>query len=269
LACLLAPVFGAAVVLNVGPVASAAATAPVTFAQAIETSANANPNVFTYTNNVAGNTATFGTTVGATVPIDFEFESGAGSLATTLPGMQNATITMTSTTNSQVVTAFAGAFAEQAFPTGFTNTIAITRTTPASVGTGAKTNLLTVTYTGTLEGAIGGTTPQLDADTALGNTVTYSSDFLSFAGATQEDFNVAFSSWAPLVTPPTGLGINADNYFNSATAAGAATFDFAGTATVIPEPASMSTLMFGALALLLMGGRKFRFRGERSQIASM
>ena len=77
-----------------------AATAPVTFAQAIESSANTNANVFAYNDNGIGSDAELGTStgaaLGAAVPINFIYLSGAGiPLADTdLTGLQNATISM-------------------------------------------------------------------------------------------------------------------------------------------------------------------------------
>jgi hypothetical protein len=256
--------------------AARAAIAPATFAQARESSDSANPNVFAYNNNGLGSDAELGTSLGGAlgvaVPIDFTFLAAAGLLPTDLTGVQDATISMTSSTLSTATTAFGGTFADQPI-TGagsVVDTIKIIRASAANEGAGSRTNLLTVTFTGNLDGAIGGTTPGLNADTALGDTVTYSSDFLSFAQSTEQDFNLGFSSWDPLVTPPSGLGINADNYFNSATAAGTGTFDFAGSATVIPEPATLQALVLAGLVVLAGRSRRrpARFSG-RSPMAAV
>jgi len=255
------PLLGSMLVIGAAPVARAALT-PVTFAQAMETSDTANPNIFAYNNNGVGSDAELGTSIGGAlgvaVPISFTFLAGAGLLPADLTGIQDATISMTSSTLSTATTAFGGTFADQPI-TGLgsvVDTIKIIRTSSANEGAGSRTNLLTVTFTGNLDGAVGGTTPSLNANSALGDTVTYSSDFLSFAQSTQQDFNLAFSSWDPLVTPPSGLGINPDNYFNSATAAAAGTFDFAGSATVIPEPAMLQTLVLGGLVVLAGRSRR-------------
>jgi hypothetical protein len=255
------PFFGSMLVIGAAP-AARAAILPVTFAQAMESSDTANPNIFAYNNNGMGSDAELGTSLGGAlgvaVPINFTFLAGAGSLPMDLTGVQDATISMTSSTLSTATTAFGGTFADQPITGGGSviDTIKITRTSAAGEGAGSRMNLLTVTFTGNLDGAIGGTTPSLNADSGLGNTVIYSSDFLSFAQSTEEDFNLAFSSWDPLVTPPSGLGINSDNYFNSATAAGTGTFDFAGAATVIPEPGALPALILGGL--VLMAGRRRR-----------
>jgi hypothetical protein len=265
------PMVGA--ILLLGAATANAAAVPVTFAQAIESSASTNSNVFAYNNNGTGSDAEFGTSaggaLGAAVPISFVFLPAAGTLPDDLTGIQDATISMTSSTTSQTTTAFGGTFAEQAI-TGdgtVTDTIKITRSSAAAEGAGAKTNLLTVTFTGDLSGPIGGPTPDLSADTGLGNTVTYSSDFVSFAPSTQQDFNLALSSWDPLVTPPTGLAVNSDGYFNSATAAGAATFDFQEAGAPIPEPTSLGVLGLGGL--LLLSGRRLLRRSGGSIAASV
>jgi len=256
------PVIGTLFLLSAASAVHAAG--PVTFAQAIETSANADANVFAYNNNSATPDATIGTStggaLGAAIPISFTYLSGAGILPADLMGVQNATISMTASTTKTVATAFGGTFADQAIDGlgSFVDTIKLTRTMAAGEGTGLRTNLLTVTFTGNLEGAVGGTTPSLNADTSLNDTVIYSSDFLSFVGSTQQDFNVAFSSWDPLVTPPSGLGINSDGFFNSATAAGAATFDFQGASSVIPEPASVPIVILSLMSVALFGGRRLR-----------
>jgi len=262
------PIVGSLFLVGAASIAHAAATTqPVTFAQFTETANTANANEFAYNNN--GTDAQLGTstggTLGAAIPINFSYLSGLTNLPSDLTGVQSATIKMTSSTVSPATTAFGGTFALQPVTAGGTvvDTISITRNTPASEGVGSKTNLLTVTFTGSLEGALGGTTPSLSANSVLGNTVTYSSDFLSFAQTTQQDFNLAFSSWAPLVTPPTGLGVNSNGFFNSATAAAAGTFDLAGTTSVVPEPASMAIAVFGGMLVLGMG-RNLRSRDRRS-----
>jgi hypothetical protein len=259
LAAVFTPVLGAASLLGLVSTAHAASS-PVTFAQVLEASSNGDANVFNYTNN--GTSATFGTTVGATVSAEFTFESGAGAVPLDLAGVQDATITLTSSTSSAVASAFGGTFADEKIggTPGSVNTLTITRETPAAEGTGSRTNLLTVTFTGDLTGFVGGATASLSGGTSLQNTVIYSSDFLSFADAQNEDFNVALSSWAPLITPPSGLGINMNNFFNSATAAGVATFDVQTSSSGIPEPASLPTAALASMTGLLLCGRQLRQR---------
>jgi hypothetical protein len=259
------PVLAASLLLG-ATATTQAAIQPVTFAQAIESSTNADSNVFAYNDNGPKGDAEFGTSVGgvlgAPVPMEFSFLAGAGISFADLTGIQDATISMTSSTTAVATPAFGGTFAEQPIngQGAVINQIKFTRDTPALEGSGTRTNLLTVTFTGNLAGSIGGTTPSLFADTATGDTVTYSSDFVSFAQSTQQDFNLALSSWDPLITPPTGLSVSNDGNFSSASAALAATFDFQLGSTVLPEPSASSALVFAGLILLPGMSRKLRTR---------
>jgi len=152
------PIVGSMVVCA-GASALHAATSPVTFAQAIEAST---ANVFAYNDNGVGKDAELGTStggaLGAAVPINFTYLSGAGIPLsdTDLTGVQNATISLTSSSTKAVVTGFGGTIAQQAIDNSgsLTDVIKITRTTPASEGGGSKTNLLTVTFTGHLQGPV-------------------------------------------------------------------------------------------------------------------
>jgi hypothetical protein len=247
-----------------------AAAVPVTFAQVIEATGGTttNPNAFTYTNS--GTTAGGSTLTAVSVPVDFTFENIGGTLPADLTGPQTAILTLTASSTSAATTSFGGAVDNQAFPTP-TDTLTITRTTPAAEGNNGRTNLLTVTFSGAnLMGYVGGTTPQLSADSALTTnpaTVTYSSDFINLAASTQNDFALAFSSWDPTGST-TGLGIASDGYYNSATAAAAGTFDEAGVSTVIPEPSGLYTELAGGLLLFAFCGRRSRgfFAGYKSSL---
>ena len=89
------PAIGAIALFGLTATANAAAV-PVTFAQAIESSANTNPNAFAYNNNGVGSDAEFGTSaagvLGAAIPIDFTYLAGSGVTTADLIGVQNATI---------------------------------------------------------------------------------------------------------------------------------------------------------------------------------
>jgi hypothetical protein len=257
--------FAGAIVLTGASWASA--QTPVTFAQVESASSNTTSELYAYTNNGVGSDAEFSTdsggVLGAPIAVDFTFLQGLGALPADLQGVQNATLTLTSSTTKAVTPAGGGIVASQLIDGSGavkTDTLTITRDTPAAAGegTGSRTNLLTMVFTGDLIGVVGGSTPELFGDTALSDTVTYSSDFLNFSSATEEDFNLALSSWDPLVTPPAGLGIAADGYYNSAGAAGVGTFDFQGAATVIPEPTSTALAAVGGLLLVVGCGRQSR-----------
>lgn len=222
---------------------SAIIVSPITFAQYEENEPLA-ANAFAYTQPLTGNG---GTLAAAGVPVTFDFES-LGTLPTDLAAPQSALLTLTSSSDQAVVTGFGGMFGQQSFDG--TDTLSITRTTPALEGTGAKTNLLTMTFTGQLTGALGGHTAALSGQTNLGYTVTYTSDFLTFPNG-QKDYSLNFTSWDTtadgngLETPPAAL-----TSFLTATAASTGSFDSVSGIVLIPEPASIALLSLSAMALV-------------------
>ena len=85
----------------------------------------------------------------------------------------------------------------------------------------------------------------------------YTSDFLDFTGTSEGDFSLAFSSW---ITNATGAGLSIDpidNFFASATASAAGTFD-SDTNPIIrsPEPATITLGAIGLVGLALAHRRK-------------
>jgi hypothetical protein len=230
---------------------------PASFAQFSEASPGG--NLFTL---IGGASETdFGTStggpLGAPIPVNFTYLTVSGTLPSDLQGVQNATLSMISSTTNPVTTGFGGAVGAQVFNGlgSLPNGIAITRDTPAGEGLGTKTNLLTVTYTNaTLLGIINSSAPQMSADTATGGgvTVNYSSDFLTFPNG-EHNFSLTFSSWTSIGVQglPGGLqvaGVDPNLFFQSATAAGAGTFG--GNAVVVPEPSSIALAGLGLVALV-------------------
>ena len=197
--------------------------------------------------------------VAPSFPISFTYLSLPG-LPADLAGTQMATLTMTSSTINPVGTGtvLGTMIGEQSIDGSgtLTDVLSITRNTPAAEGMGSRTNLLTVTFTGDVLGVIGGD-PSLTGDTALGATITYTSDFLNFSATTERDFSLVFSSWIDN-GGGNGLSIDAlDNFFNSATAAGAGTFDSASPpGPFVPEPATLSLAAIGLAGLLLVAFRR-------------
>ena len=242
--------------------AASAAPTPVTFAQVTESGTLADPNAYAYLDNGSALGGELGTDIsgvfGAAVAANFTYLSGAGVLPVDLTGVQNATISMTSSTKSPVTQFSDGSASEKITGAGqMVDVLSITRDTPAAEGGGSRTNLLTMTFTGKLRGDLGGSTPNLSGNSALGDTVTFSSDFLSFANAAQEDYNLAFTSWVP-----NGLSVDAgDNLFNTAVAASAGTFDFGVLSVSVPEPNMLP--LFGAASLGLLSRRALRPRSRR------
>ena len=240
----------AALLLTVVPLAGASV---ITFAQFHE-SATTNANLFDYVNNTTS--AVFDTnpgTLGAGIPVVFSYETVNGVLPADLQGPQNAILTLTSNTSLPAVQVTGSIATEQIGTTSSLAELTITRTTPAAEGGGNRTNLLSMAFDGTLLGMIGGVTPQFSGNSNLGNTVTYSSDFLNFSSSTEQNFSLTYTSWTTNSSDSNnglGLEIGPGSFFEPATATGAGTFD-ASSASVVPEPATLAlafTTIFPLLA---------------------
>jgi hypothetical protein len=225
--------------LGVAATAVADSAIPVTFAQFQEATTGSNANQFAYNNNGQGN-ATFGTqsgdVFGAPIPVTFSFLTVVGTLPADLQIPQDATLTLTSSTEHAVQPFLSGAIGDQEIDgTGITtDVLTITRDTPAAEGNGARTNLLTMTFSGSLLGTVDGRTPQLSGNTPM-DLVSYSSDFLDFSTSKEENFSLTFTSWTS--ADGGGLELAPDGNYASAVAAGTGTFDDM-PAPSVPEPAS-------------------------------
>jgi PEP-CTERM motif len=269
LGCFIAAMFPLATAVT-----ARAANSPVTFAQFEQSTASSNSNQFAYLDNGPAADAVLTTESagvnGVSIPVNFTFLTVSGSLPADLRGPLQAHLTLTTNTTAavQTVNAFGGTLAhQQVFGTSAApDVLAITLDSPAAEGTGSRTNLLTMSFTGGLLGQLGQATPSLSGNTANGDTVTYSSDFVGFSSSAANDFNVAFTSWVTNLVGG-GLSLSAtagDSYFASATAAGAATFDStivpSTTSSPVPEPATggMALIGIGLLTLTARRGRKLR-----------
>jgi hypothetical protein len=219
------------------------AISPPTFAQFVEANTGADANEFAYLDN--GSDAQLASD--APIPVVFQFTMASG-LPADLQGPQTATLTLHSATQSPAQVP-GGTIADQ--PIGGdvnvpVNTLTIARTTPAAEGTGQRTNLLTMIFTGDLIGKPGLSTPQLSGNADLGDEVSFTSDFLP--AMSDGNFSLTFSSW---ITTADGNGLELDSlgkYFQSATAAGTGTF----AAIAVPEPTSAPAVgLVGLLGLLV------------------
>ncbi len=237
--------FAAAIAALLGTTPAHAAV--VTFAQYEEAVSTSNANLFTYTETGTSSTGGTAKLTSVSIPVTFSFESLPG-LPADLQGPQAATLTLTTSTSAAVTNATAPAVAQQPFNLVGSDTLTITRNTPAAEGTGPKTNLLTMTFTGTLNAQDGGGTAQLTGQTALGFAVNYSSNFVTFNSPTVQDYSLNFTSWT--TTADSG-GVEFDstsNFFKTATAAGTGSFDT--NSVSVPEPVS-AALVLGSLGLLV------------------
>jgi hypothetical protein len=254
--------------LALAGLATKAQAGPITFAQFHQVDGDPN-SVFEYIDGGPQGIAQFITRNGdfSTIPVTFSYlnisevtplllPSFGGTLPSDLTGTLQATLKLTSATTQPVVQGFGGAFGSQEFidpPADTVNTLSITLDTPAAEGNNGRTNLLSMTFTGGLLGAFGGLTPQLSGNTNLGDSITYTSDFLNFALAAQENYSLTYTSWTTL-SDGNGLELSQtpnDNYYATATAQGAGTFD-----VTIPEPSGITLVLLGGSGLLLARRRR-------------
>ncbi len=182
-----------------------------TFAQFFEQSGGQD---FVFTNNVTS--ADFNAVSGGS-QIFFLYQNIAG-LDPSLQGIQSARLFVTTTT-TQVATLNAGTVNQ---PMNQTITVEIIRDTPAPVGDGSKTNLLTAVIapagqTPGIIGTSGGNSATLSATTP-DHVVTFSSDFLLFGLTTQRNLAFSFSSVTPSIL------IGGGNFLQDFTAAASGTF---------------------------------------------
>jgi len=152
---------------------------------------------------------------------------GIAGLPPELSGPQNARVYFSCQTSVQ---GFVNA-GRTVQPFNGTCTIRIIRDTPALVGTGSRTNLLTVTIQNSpnlsdLSGDTGGNSAGYTASTP-NQTVTYTSDFLSFGDTTSRNLALGFSSVNPIYS------LNPNGFLNSFSAAGAGTFASCPPPTII------------------------------------
>jgi hypothetical protein len=104
-----------------------------------------------------------------------------------------------------------------------------------------KTNLLTINFNGVLSGINGGHTATLGADSALGDVITFTSDFISFTSAQEENMSLTFTSILDVFTRDKD-----SHFYQNFTAHG--TGSFAGS--VVPEPSTLA----GAFAGVALAG---------------
>ena len=219
-----------------------------TFAQFLQIPASQD---FVFTNNTTSGTFS---TVGGGSSILFVY-SGIAGLNPELQGGQNAHLFITTTTTTTPATLLVNTLNQ---PLDQTVVIRILRNTPATVGTGARTNLLTATITtATAVPSIAGPNTGNSANftvTTPDNNITFTSDFVTFAATTQRNLGLSFSS----VTPQLALGTN--NFLQSFTAAGAGTFASAPPPTV---PVTAAAVTIGGRVLTPTG------RGLRNALVTL
>ncbi len=224
-----------------------------TFASFTQVNGNLAANRFYYTNN--GTSASFGTQ--NPVPVRFNYENTTNSnfgASPQLQGQQNATMTFTSSTTVTAVDNGGGNYSEL-----FTNvtTIVFTRTTPAGVGSGTQTNLLTVTMTNYTQ-SFGGGGSSLDASTPSA-TVTFTSDFLNFNNTTIRVAALGFTGGSTTITQ------NANGFLNNFNIQGTGNFSSNPIPVVtVPEmsPSAILGLIVAGAAAAEFGRQRLRRRAS-------
>jgi len=217
----------------------------VTFASFTEVDSPTQKNQFKFVNDGQHNSSA-GTL--SNIPVNgiktqFNYvQSGIfGSLPADLAGNQNSHTFVNITTSS---TAFVGGgFDIQPFMAG---TISFIRDTAALEGTGSKRNLLTVTFSSSLAGQTHSSVAGLSGSISSGQTVTFTSDFLTFPTLTDAGASLSLSSITPSLSVSLINGI-----LNSFKAFGTGSFASSPAPSYgpVPEPGTLA-LAFSALPLL-------------------
>ena len=189
------------------------------------------------------NTTPLGTSAGSggltPTPIDVNFRYVASTIFTAglnplLLGNQDARLTLNVTSATGVIV-----FAGFAFQQNMLGSLEIRRTVPLL----GKDLLLRVDFNGRYQGTNGGQTSSLQADATLGDSVTFTSDFVNFSGATGQNMANSFTSVTPLFIKDL-----ISKFFTPHTAHG--TGSFAANNAIVPEPGTI----VGAFAGLLFAG---------------
>jgi hypothetical protein len=204
-----------------------------TFAQFFERTGSQD---FVFTNNTTS--ANFNAVSGGSA-IFFLYQNISG-LDPSLQPIQNAHLFVTTTTNL-AASNNTGTLTQ---PLTQTVTVSIIRDTsaPVGVGSGARTNLLTIVFspstnTPGIVGAAGGNSATISATTP-DHVVTFTSDFLGFGLTTQRNLAFSFSSVAP------SLSLGSGNFLQSFAAAASGTFA-SNPVPVYAPPTAASVVVSG------------------------
>ncbi len=184
---------------------------------------------FVFTNNTTS--GSFNTVSGGS-QVFFLYQN-IGGLPTELQGIQNATVTISSTTTTAASNS--GGTLTQPLNQFVTVRIIRNAATPVGVGTGSRRNLLTAVFapsinTPAISGDGSGSSANLQASTP-DHIVSYSSDFINFGLTTQRNLAFSFSA----INPSLALD---GSFLRSFTSAASGTFASNPAPTYAPPTAA-------------------------------
>lgn len=202
---------------------------------------NETGSTFQFANNGASSTfdTVDPTTSSTTIPVTFYYRvpNVYGPVDAGIP----ATLTLTSSVSS--IASSYGGIDYQAMKSV---SIAFVANTAVMVNSVAERNVLTATGTALLSNTNNSADVNFTADTSVGNTVMFTSDFLGLQGGAAS-YAFSLSSVSPV------LHIDTNHYLRGFTGAGSG--DFVSTIDSVPEPATSGLLALGGMFLL---GRRRR-----------
>ena len=214
---------------------SPAQAAPASFAQFTQAAAG---TPFSFTNNTTS--ASLGITT-VTTAVNFNFLSGPDTTS------HAATLTLTAVTNTPATsTPIAGStYIDQGINDPSSDVLKITDNATGKT-------LLSLTFTGDLLGFQNDSTGQLSGNTARGNTVTYSSDYGTFA-AGANSYAMGLTSINPVLSIGPGGFLN--SFVSSVNGSFRGTFQPTGA---VPEPASVAMFGTGLIATAVLASQRKR-----------
>ncbi len=124
----------------------------------------------------------------------------------------------------------------------------------------ANSNLLTITFVGaSLFGKLTSADALFTGDSGVGNSVTYTSDFLTFNNTISRDFSISLGAIAPTLSGTTSL-----NSFTATPVGSFASDPVPSSNAVLPEPASWAMMLvgFGAIGLGVRGATRRALRAS-------
>lgn len=116
-------------------------------------------------------------------------------------------------------------------------------------------NLLTMVFNGSITGFAGSSNATLSGDTAIGNIIAYSSDYLEILNGNPASYLIGL----PTVTPTLSAGSNYLSSFNSN-----ASGSFSANINAVPAPTSMAMFGTGIVATLALAKRRKRLAELKS-----